>query len=136
MSVRARARWEAKAGGAGAGGAQGRREKVAEQVYESPALNDDAHHCPPVQHQADAAEKARGALGLPLLEKESVRLRWTNDEHDAREEEQLRKNEREASQPERTKHEGAARCTVREPSVLLLRTCQPNRCGGCERALW
>ena len=62
------------AGGAQGAGIQCRREKVAEQIEEAPSLDNDSDHRPTVEHQHDAAEEARSALGLALLEKESVRF--------------------------------------------------------------
>ena len=66
------------------------REEVAKEIEESPPLDDDADHRPPVEHQRDAAEEAGGALGLSLLEEESVRFRRSDDKHHAGEKEQLR----------------------------------------------
>ena len=78
--------------------AQRRRKKVAKEVEEAPSFYDDADHRPSVEHERDAAEEARGALRLPLLEEEAVGLRRPDDEHHAGEEEQLRTREFEKAQ--------------------------------------
>ena len=78
--------------------AQRRRKKVAKEVEEAPSFYDDANHRPSVEHERDAAEEARGALRLPLLEEEAVGLRRPDDEHHAGEEEKLRAREFEKAQ--------------------------------------